>query len=127
MANQYNCTGTYTQIWNHIKEYGPISAPELAEQFKLPNYIVRGYLSQHKRYKHIHIAKYEYTNDYDWFCQRAFYADGPGTDAKRLPKLTPSETRARHVDRKCQQVNSVFQLGQSPEYRGINAKLSVYK
>lgn len=127
MPNQYTGDGVYTQVLAYVQEYGPVSAPEVAEHFKLPRDYARGYLGQHKKYGRIHIARYEYTNDYGWYCQRAFYAFGPGKDAKRLPKLPSGETRKRYVNRKRKQVNSVFQLGQCAEYRGVNAKLSVYK
>lgn len=101
------------QIIDLLKQLGPMTQREIADQLGLDADLVRGYIGALRQQKPGVLYIHSYRRDEDGGClyPRALYAVGKRKDAERLPRLTKAEYNKRGKDKMRLRPASIFHVG----------------
>ena len=95
-----------------VKEMGPMTAEEFAEEKQIPINHARAYASYAKRHKFVYVLKYKRESEIgNTAYPRAVYALGDKPDAPKPKKWPLAETNRRHRAKKRRMANSIFAMG----------------
>ena len=104
--------GGKTIVTNAIKEMGPMTAEEFAQEREIPLNHARAYISYCKVRKLVYVLKYKRESEVGNVAYpRAVYALGDKPDAPKPERWPLQVTNKRHRDKKRKRVTSIFTMG----------------
>ena len=95
-----------------VKEIGPMTAEEFAQEKDIASNQARAYVNYAKRHKLVYVLKYKRESEIGNVAYpRAVYALGDKPDAPKPERWPLHVTNMRHREKKRKRANSIFAMG----------------